>query len=283
MKKILTNVLLLVAVLVSATGQLRAQSCCAKGGDWQLLALNTDFREAHLAPLPLEYSPAKGAMINFNTTDAGKDGGAFYVPSDQPTDKVLVIFHEWWGLNDYIKREAERWQGLLGNVDVYAVDLYDGRVANDPETAGKLMSSLDQKRGETIVKGLLKKIGNDKLVATLGWCMGGTWSFTGTLLAGNNAAGCVAYYGFPEKNEKKIKTLQADVLYIRAKQDGFITAADAAEFMKQVIAVKPKSKMLEYDAVHAFANPSNPKYDMKSAKLAEAEAVKFLKERLQQE
>ena len=84
-----------------------------------------------------------------------------------------------------IKREAERWQGLLGNVDVYAVDLYDGQVATDQARASKLSSSLNKKRAENIIKGVLAASGKDKRVATLGWCMGGTWSLNAALLAGD--------------------------------------------------------------------------------------------------
>jgi carboxymethylenebutenolidase len=261
-----------------------AQSCCIdKNADWHLLALNADFKASHLPPEPLEYTPAsRASMISFNTTD-GKDGHAFYVPSDEPTNKVLIIFHEWWGLNDYIKREAENWQKLLGNIDVYAVDLYDGKVAVDAGTAGKLMNELEQKRGETIIKGVLSKIGMDKQVATLGWCMGGTWSFTAAILAGNNAAACVMYYGFPEKEAKRIKTLQTDVLYIWGSQDKFITKQIVDEFGQQVQATGHKFEMHPFDAVHAFANPSNPKYDALVAKKAEAITLKFLKTKLQME
>lgn len=257
-----------------------AQSCCTPG-QWPLLAMNDDFKEAHLVPEPFNYTPAKGSMIQFETVDAGKPGNAFYIPSDEPTNHILFIFHEWWGLNDYIKQEAEKWQKDLGNVDVYAIDLYDGKIATDQKTASEYSSKLDNKRAENIIKGALKKAGNDKLVATLGWCMGGTWSFTATLLAGNNAAGCVMYYGFPEKSEKKIKTLQADVLYVWASQDNFITKNDVGEFQKAVEATGKKFTWHTFDAAHAFANPSNPKHDKLAAAQADAYALKFLKEKFQ--
>lgn len=278
MKRILAFSILLIA---ACCNNIYAQNCCVKKDNtWNALALNTDFRESHLSPEPFEYTPASNSsMISFKTTDA-KDGHAFYVPSDQPTYKTLIIFHEWWGLNDYIKREAERWQKMLGNVDVYAVDLYDGEVTADPAQAGKLASGLDQKRGETIIKGLLSKIGNDKQIATLGWCMGGSWSFTATLLAGNKAVGCVMYYGFPEKDQKKINNLKADVLYIWGSQDKFITNDLVGAFGKQVNVAGHKFEMHGYNAVHAFANPSNPKYDAPSAKQAEELSLNFLKEKL---
>jgi hypothetical protein len=39
--------------------------------------------------------------------------------------------------------------------------------------------------------------------------------------------------------------------------------------------------MQTFDAVHAFANPSNPKHDMLATKQAEQIAKKFLTEKLQ--
>src|SRR5438105_3414864 len=127
MKKLLTFCILFI--VSQTTGQ--AQSCCMKrGSEWQTLAMSKAFRDSHEPPAPFHYDAPKGSMVSFNCLD-GKTGQAFYVPSDQPTNKVLIIFHEWWGLNDYIKREAVRWQGLLGNIDVYAVDLFDGEVTDD--------------------------------------------------------------------------------------------------------------------------------------------------------
>lgn len=259
-----------------------AQSCCTSG-DFGLLALNADFKAAHEDPLPMDYQPTTGRMIDFETQDAGKKGRAFYVPSDQPTDKVLVIFHEWWGLNDYIKQEAERWQKQLGNVDVYAVDLYDGTVAATADVASKLSSNLDnnKKRGETIIKGVLSTIGMNKQVATMGWCMGGSWAFTATLLAGNQATGCIMYYGFPEKDEKKVKTVKTDVLYMRATKDKFIPVEAVTKFGQQVQAAGHTFDLHEYDAVHAFANPSNPNHDKLATAQAEDLSLKFLKAKLQ--
>jgi carboxymethylenebutenolidase len=121
----------------------------------------------------------------------------------------------------------------------------------------------------------------DKQVATLGWCMGGSWSFTATLLAGNNAVACVMYYGFPEKEAKKIQTLQTDILYIWGTQDKYITKRVVDEFGQQVRATGHKFEVHDFDAVHAFANPSNPKHDALASKQAEAITLKFFKAKLQ--
>jgi carboxymethylenebutenolidase len=279
MKKIVTALFLAFTVLI-INNQSLAQSCCQKPTGMQTLALNKKFKAAHEAPLPMHYAPQKGSMMKF-ATEGGPDGNAFYVPADETTDNVLLVFHEWWGLNDYIKREAESWQKMLGGkVAVYAIDLYDGNVASTPEEAGKLMHNLTPQRGESIIRGLLKNIGETKKVATLGWCMGGSWSFTAAVAAGGQAQGCVMYYGFPEKDAARIKPLKCDILYIRGSKDNFIKEADVTAFENKVKVTGHNITMYSFPADHAFANPSNPKYDAKSAGEAQTLAVKFLKDKL---
>ena len=117
-------------------------------------------------------------------------------------------------------------------------------------------------------------------ITTLGWCFGGGWSFTASVLAGNEAAGCVMYYGFPEKDMNRIKPLKTDVLYIRGSQDNFIKEPDVKELEKNVKSIGHNFSLYSFDAPHAFANPSNPKYNAKDAAEAQDFSLKFLKEKL---
>ncbi len=273
------GIFMALTLVILATGIADAQqSCCPKPNQMQTLAMNTNFMAAHLPPEPIDFTPTKGSMMTFPVGTA-VEGHAYYVPSEGPTMRVLILFHEWWGLNDYIKREAEMWQKKLGDIDVYAVDLYDGNVATSPDSASLLMSGLNNNRAEEIIKGLIKKIGHKK-IATLGWCMGGSWSFTASVLAGEQAVGCVMYYGFPEKNLSKVKPLKADVLYIYGTKDKFIMKTDVGALGLRVKNLGFAFTENDYDADHAFANPSNPKYDKKSATEAGAAALKFLQQHL---
>jgi carboxymethylenebutenolidase len=275
MRKLFTITLLAFITNVSAS---YAQKCCAKPGSMQALAMNTDFQKAHEAPEPFEYTSENGSMIQFPAGD--KQASAFFIPAKHKTNRVLIVCHEWWGLNDYIKREAEQLQNELGDVDVYAVDLYDGEVATDAGTAGKLAQGLDAARGNAIVEGLVKHIGSSKKIATIGWCMGGGWSFNATLAAGKQAAACVMYYGFPEDDVKRINTLKTNVLYIYGTEDKYIKAADVAAFGKRVKATGHSYTQKDFKADHAFANPSNPHYNEQAMKEAKALAVAFLKKGL---
>jgi len=282
MKKLFSCIIVLLCQLAFSNFSL-AQSCCSKDLAFAKLASTKEFLADHPAPLPFSYTPASnGSMIVFRTQD-GKDGRAYYLPSDKPTTKALIIFHEWWGLNDYIKREAERWQKMLGNVDVYAVDLYDGKIATTPEEARTLVTSLDAKRAETIISALLTTVGKDMEIATLGWCMGGSWAFTAGVMAEERTRGIVMYYGFPEKEPKRIKPLKADVLYVWGTQDEGIKKNVVEHLQREVEASGNKFFLHSFNADHAFANPSNPKHDAARAEEAEQLALNFIKQKLRLE
>jgi carboxymethylenebutenolidase len=218
-------------------------------------------------------------MTSFKTSDGGQ-GSAYAVVAAKPTKKYLFVVHEWWGLNDYIKQEADRLQKELGNVNVLALDLYDGQVASKREDAAKLMGGVKEERVRTIIEGALEHAGEDARVATIGWCFGGGWSLQSSILAGFRAAACVMYYGMPEKEVEKLKHLNAPVLGIFATKDAWITPQVVKEFEAAMKKAGKKLTVRSYNADHAFANPSNPNFDKEATGKAHAEAIAFLKKHL---
>lgn len=277
MKKIIFALL-----LVSSTAIVQSQTtCCSVTVSSQnaILAMNEKFASKHDVPAPFKLAAPKGENISFTTKD-GANGLAYFIKSARPSNKVLFVFHEWWGLNDYIKQEAEIFASEMGDVDVYAIDLYDGQVAFDVPTAQKLMSGLKQERASEIVNGIIAKVGIEKSIATLGWCMGGAWSLQSTLLENQQAKACVMYYGMPEKSVERLKTLNCEVLGIFAIQDQFINAELVKTFEVNMKAANKKLTVYNYEADHAFANPSNPKHNKEFAADAHAKALKFLIEKL---
>jgi carboxymethylenebutenolidase len=276
------TILLFAALAIGFISSAQTPACCVKppaGSGLMAMAKTEAFMKAHDAPEPFYYAAQRGSDITFNTLD-GKKGRAYFLPSPGATVRTLIIFHEWWGLNDYIRREADRWQDSLGNVDIYAIDLYDGVVATTADEASKLSSSRDIRRTDVLIKGLLAKIGRDNQIATLGWCMGGSYAFRAAVLAEKQAAGCVMYYGFPEKDAKNITPLQTDVLYIWAARDKFITRDMVTAFESSVKASGHNINVETYDADHAFANPSNPHFDAAAAAAAQSKALPFLRSHL---
>ena len=69
----------------------------------------------------------------------------------RPREKVhfpaLVVIHEWWGLNDWVKEQASKLadQGYVA----LAIDLYRGKVATTPDQAHEIMRGVPEDRAQT--------------------------------------------------------------------------------------------------------------------------------------
>ena len=276
MNKLVTTIAL-IFVSVYAFGQ----SCCFVTKDeMQLMASNKAFQRSHKLPKPYTHiSQAGGEMITFTTPD-GQQANAFYIKAAKPTNYTLFVFQEWWGLNDHIKREAEHFYTDLGNVNVLAIDMYDGKVATTREEAGKYMGGANPLRLENIIKGAITFVGPKAKIATVGWCFGGGLSLKASILAGTQAAACVMYYGMPVKDVDQLKTLNTDVLGLFAGREKFISPTIVAEFEANMKLAGKGIQVKSFDAEHAFANPSNPAYDKAATEEAWKMATNYFKARL---
>ncbi len=274
--KIVFTTLLLVASFSLLHAQ---QACCVKATD-QFAALGKDkaFVNTHEEPAPFEFEVTTGKDINYKLAD-GSSAHAFEVKADKPTTYYIFMVHEFWGLNDFVKQRAETLAKELG-VNVLALDLYDNKVTANRDSASKLMQSVNNDRAVSIIKGAYNYAGSNAKVFSLGWCFGGGWSLQTALLGGNQVKGCVMYYGMPEKDVNKLKTLNCDVVGFFAKQDQWINPEVVKEFETNMKAAGKKLNAYEYDAQHAFANPSNPVYNKEAAADANAKANAFIKERM---
>lgn len=279
--------LLITATLLASGTFAFAQknaSCCQMPNADAMARFVEDptFVASHAAPLPHVYAGKAGAMITFATPD-GTKANAFEIKAKQKSDKYLLVFQEWWGLNDHIKQEAEKYYNALdGRVNVLAPDLYDGKVTDKREEAGKLIGEAMANAAhlEAIVKGAFAYAGPKAKFGSVGWCFGGMWSLRSAILAGKQADACVMYYGTPVKDVEQLKKLETDVLGIFGSQDTGIPPTVVEEFEKNMKTAGEKVTIKMYDAVHAFANPSNPKFNKAFAEEAFALSSGYLKKKL---
>lgn len=245
-----------------------------------MFASNKDFNKAHLNPRNyVHITQAGGKMIKFKCAD-GIEANAYFIQAKSKTDNWVFVFQEWWGLNDNIKRESETLYKDLGNVNVLALDMYDGNVATERDMAAKYMQEFKQERGNEIVKGALDYVGKKAKVATVGWCFGGGQSLQATLTVGKQAVACVMYYGMPESDVARLKTLNTDVLGIFATQDKYINGDVVKKFEANMKEAGKNLTVKSYEADHGFANPSNPKFDKVSTEDAYKNTLAFFKARL---
>lgn len=159
------------------------KTCCGTEKDisFTKFADDKNFRDQHQIPAAFTLKDQLGKMIIYKTED-GKDANAYLIKSKNESNKWIFVFHEWWGLNDHIKRESDELKTKLGDVNILAIDLYDGRVAENREDAAKLMQSVDEKRAINIIKGAIDLVGSEALVGTIGWCFGGGWSLNASIM-----------------------------------------------------------------------------------------------------
>lgn len=254
-------------------------SCCAKPSAGQTFAsLTTDknFLLSHHEPEKFVLENPKGKTIEFKTPD-GKTASAYEIKSTERSDKYLFVVHEWWGLNDYVKQESERFFSELKNVNVIAIDLYNGKVATSRDSAAKYMNAVKTNEAQDVINGLINYVGKKASIATVGWCFGGGWSLQTSLLLGKQSKACIMYYGMPEDNKEILKTLNCPVLFVHAEQDKWINKEVVTKFETSMKELKKSLEVKSYDAVHGFANPSNPKYAKDFAEEAFAYSLLFLK------
>ena len=174
---------------------------------------------------------------------------------------VLVV-HEWWGQNDYIRKRA-RMLAEMGYVAL-ALDMYgDGKVAAHPQDAskfsGEVMKNLDvaEQRFMAGLALLKQQPQTDKQrIAAIGYCFGG-----GVVLAmarrGVDLNGVVSFHGSlgagaPAEPGK----VKAKILVLNGADDPFTKPEQIAAFKEEMKAAGVDYEFVNYPgAKHSFTNP----------------------------
>ena len=220
--------------------------------------------------------PLVGSMIQYKTSD-GLVANGYFIPSKKKSKKWLIVVQEWWGLNEHIKHEADKYSKDLQDMNVLAVDMFDGKVAATIDSAAKLMRAANMDRMTSIIRGAITLAGDKSSIYTVGWCFGGMWSLQTAILAGSNAKGTVMFYGRPESNMEKLKSIQCDVIGFFGNLDRSPAPAMVSEFENNMKAAGKNLVTHKYEAGHGFANPSNPSFKADAAADAYTKAIAFLK------
>ena len=186
--------------------------------------------------------------------------GYLALPDGGGKHPAIIVIHEWWGLNDWVKEQAQNYAGR-GYVAL-AVDLYRGKVAENPDDAHILMRGLADDRGlrdlEAAFAYLSSRPDVDAAkIGSVGWCMGGGWSIK---LAEDQPklAACVVNYGSLPSDPAIIARIHAPVQGNFGAEDKGIPPADVRAFEAAMTASGKPTDIKIYDgAGHAFQNPNN--------------------------
>jgi carboxymethylenebutenolidase len=191
----------------------------------------------------------------------------------------IVVIHEWWGLNDNIRHWSDRLAAL--GYAALAVDLYSGTVATTPDEAMAAMKTVKTEDAKRVISAAVDFLKNDARVkapqeAVIGWCFGGGWSLE-TAMDHPELDAAVIYYGQLDTDPANLKKIKAHLLGIFANQDKGIPPAEVDKFETALKEAGVDATIKRYDADHAFANPSGPRYDQEDAAAAWQELVDFLR------
>jgi carboxymethylenebutenolidase len=214
-------------------------------------------------------------LVKINTKGGRSVAGALAKPKGLPAPVVLLV-HEWWGLNDQIKTMAVELsnQGYVA----LAVDLFDGRVATTPGDAGALTQQVNADQAtDTLVSWIdwarHTPDGTGK-VGIVGWCFGGGWALNGSVQAPVDAT--VVYYGKCDLPTEQLARLQGPVLGHFGTRDQFINKPMVERFETAITQAGKPHQVYWYEADHAFANPTGNNYVKAEAQLAWQRTTEFL-------
>jgi dienelactone hydrolase len=205
--------------------------------------------------------------ISYRQGDAELRGYLSYDDSVTNGAKVpgVLVFPEWWGLNDFTKGRAEA-LAKLGYV-AFAADMYgDGQVTTDPANAKELMTSVAGKpimaeRVQAAFDQLVKTgLVDESKLASIGFCFGGACSQV-LAYSGAPLKGIVSFHGaLVPASPDAAKKNQAKFLILQGALDPLVPEAARAAFIKSLNDGKFDYQFLSYSgAVHAFMNPDADK------------------------
>ncbi len=226
---------------------------------------------------------ADGKPVSYKSGDDTVQA-VLYTPAGKGPFPALIVIHEWWGLNDWVKDQAAKLadQGY----EALAIDLYRGKVAATPDMAHELMRGVPEDRARRDLHAAFDflqsqpNVRKDRIGA-IGWCMGGGYSLDVALDEPTLAAD-VINYGHLATDAEALRKINAPILGLFGGQDRGITPDDVHKFEAAMKHAGKKIDIKIYDdAGHAFENPNN-KDGYRAADAADAwqRTVSFLAETL---
>jgi carboxymethylenebutenolidase len=194
----------------------------------------------------------------------------------------LVVIHEWWGQNAWVREKADAFAAK--GYAALAVDLYRGQVAEDPDTAHQLSRALPTDRADRDLRAAFAYLArrrdvDPKRIGVIGWCMGGGYALD--LAEEAPVAATVVYYGRLPSEPATVAKLRAPVLGNFGAEDKGIPPEAVERFgvMAKQAGVPADLKVYP-GAGHAFASsatgPMARAYRPEAAKDADARTDAFL-------
>jgi carboxymethylenebutenolidase len=241
-------------------------------------------KKSTIAVFALAALLAAGRAQAAGTTVSYKSGeetvsGYLASPSGGGKHPALIVVHEWWGLNDWVRAKADKF--AADGYVALAVDLYRGKSAGtDADVAHQLMRGLPEDRAARDLAAAFRYLSarfDVARIGSIGWCMGGGYSLQAAIDEPALSA-CVINYGRLVTDPKTIAKIRAPMLGNFGAEDQGIPPATVQAFDG---AARAAGKTVDFKiypgAGHGFASNPDPKvYKPEAAKDADARTDAFL-------
>ena len=232
-------------------------SCGTKKQDSAVETENETPEKAEERPVDI-----KGEELSYEADGITMNGFIAYDANQTGQRPGILVVHEWWGHNDYVRKRAEM-LAEMGYVAL-AVDMYgDGLQADHPDDAGKFSNAVRQNmegaqaRFSKAMETLKANPATDPTkIAAIGYCFGG-----GVVLH-------MARFGFPLNGvvsfHGSLKTttpaapgdIKTAILVCHGSDDPFISPESLVAFKQEMADAGANLTFKEYEgAKHAFTNP----------------------------
>jgi dienelactone hydrolase len=232
--------------------------------------------EPETTPAALEAPPAppepssESKEVTYSSGTTELKGFIAYPASTEKRPGVIVV-HEWWGPNDYVRTRAKQLADM-GYV-AFAIDMYgDGKVATHPDDAKKFMMETIGNMDEAVkrfdaAKALLAsdpRVDGGKL-ASIGYCFGGAVSLHMARI-GTDLDAIASFHGNLATQSPMPKGAYKGKIFVaQGGADPFVPAEQVAAFKKEMDAANADLELVEYPgAKHGFTNPEATESGRKS-------------------
>lgn len=186
---------------------------------------------------------------------------AFDDSISEPKPGVLIV-HEWWGHNDYVRKRAEQIAG--DGLVAFAVDMYGtGKLATNPEQAGEYMNAVVGTEGalEQRFDAAYQVLSEQAQVESskiniAGYCFGGMVGLN-MARAGKKLHAVASFHGLLETSTPmQADTFGGEIAIFNGADDPMVTPEIVKTFENEMDSAGVACSMTNYPGVvHGFTNP----------------------------
>jgi dienelactone hydrolase len=203
-------------------------------------------------------------VVDYRHGDTVLEGYLAYDDSIQGKRPGVVVVHEWWGINNYVRMRTEQ-LAKLGYV-AFAIDMYGKGVrAKDAKEAGSLSGTYRSDRAlmRSRANAGFEVLKNHSLtdvnrIAAIGYCFGGT-TVLEMARGGTQLAGVVSFHGgLGTPNPGDAKNIKGKVLALHGANDPAVPPDQVMAFQDEMRKAGVDWYFVSYGgAVHSFTNPDS--------------------------